>query len=386
MRILAVLQGLDHPGSAVTTCCISQLEALAQEHRCSIVSDGQPQPGRTQLSVVRLPVPKLRFLRRFAHVPRQLLFIGIAGLHLCRGGKSDRIDLVLLHSHPSTALLAPWLRRFRGCKVAMVLHGDIRDRPPGTYDPRLTWWYRITTPTAYRQADAVLATSPYMSRLAVDGGAPTESVYLVPHGVDAVDIGLTCPPAAAEGSMLLFIGRIEFNKGVDLLVEALCRLAPSRPRLRLTCIGSPDQGYLESLQRRLRAADCEHRVRFLPPQPRRELGRFYAQAALVVVPSRSEALSTVAIEAMAAGRPVLASDTGGNPLIVDAPHTGVLFANRDADALTGELKLLIDAPEQLAAMGEAARARHAATFSRRRAGETLRRQVRQIVGPDARQL
>ena len=388
MRILAVLQGLDQPGSAVSTCCISQLEALADRHRCSIVSDGLPQTGRTRLPVVDLGVPSLRFLRRLAHVPRQMLFIGMAGVHVCgghpKGGRGERLDLVLLHSHPSAALLAPWLRRFCGCKVGMVMHGDIRDRPPGTYDPLLTWWYRITTHAAYRRADAVLATSPYMANLAIDGGTPPERVHLTPHGVDAVDIGLESPPAPPEGSRLLFIGRIEHNKGVDLLVEAFCRLAPSRPGLNLTCIGSPEQRYLESLRRRLDTAHCEGRARFLPPQPRAQLGRFYAQAALVVVPSRSEALSTVAIEAMAAGRPVLASDTGGNPLIVDAPLTGALFANGDADALTTELARLIDAPAQLAAMGQAAQARHAACFSRHRAAQTLRQQIDQIVRSDAR--
>lgn len=378
MRIIAVLQGLDQPEAAVTTCCINQLEALAEQHACSLLSDGEPPPGATQLSIDRVPVARLRILRRFAHVPRQMLFILMVARRLCLEHRAEPVDLVLLHSHPSTALLAPLLRRTKGCKVVMMMHGDIRDRPAGTYDPRLTWWYRVTTPAAYRQADAVLTPSPYMARLAIDGGAAPGRVYLSPHGVDAADIGLTGTPGPPEGHGLLFVGRIEYNKGVDLIVQALCRLAPTRPDLTLTCIGSPDRRYLSGLQRQLRQVDLTDRVRFLSSQPRSRLGRFYAEAALVVVPSRSEALSTVAIEAMAAGRPVLASDTGGNPLIVQAPHTGLLFANGDADALTVQLQRLIDAPDQRVAMGQAARQRHAAVFSRQRAGQRLRQQIRQI--------
>ena len=383
MRIVAVLQGLDQPGAAVTTSCVTQLEALALQHRCSLVSDGLAPPGGTQLPVVKLRVPRFRVLRRFAHVPRQVVFILKVAQHLCFQARADSVDLVILHSHPSTALLAPVLRQLKSCKVVMTMHGDIRERPPGTYDPRLTWWYEVNTPAAYRRADAVLALSPNMARLAIDGGASPARVHLTPHGVDAADIGLSNKPRPAIGPGLLFVGRIEYNKGVDLLIEAFCRLAPTRPNLSLTCIGSPDPSYLSELQQQLRATGLTDRVQFLPNQHRQDLGHFYEQAALLVVPSRSEALSTVAIEAMAAGRPVVASDTGGNPLIVTMPHTGLLFTSGDAEALTSALERLVDHPEQRLAMGEAALQDHHARFTRQHAGETLRACIRQIGEQDS---
>ena len=61
----------------------------------------------------------------------------------------------------------------------MVMHGDINDRPAGTYDPRLTWWYKITTGRAYRVVDAVIALSIYMRNFAIAGGAHPEKVFIV---------------------------------------------------------------------------------------------------------------------------------------------------------------------------------------------------------------
>ena len=86
---------------------------------------------------------------------------------------------------------------------------------------------------------------------------------------------------------------------------------------------------------------------------------------------------------MAAGRPVVASDTGGNPLIVTMPHTGLLFTSGDAEALTSALERLVDHPEQRLAMGEAALQDHRARFTRQHAGETLRACIRQIGEQDS---
>ncbi|MFM8604744.1 MAG: glycosyltransferase, partial [Cyanobium sp.] len=218
LRVVAVLQGLSE-GGAVASCCLNQLIALATEHHCRLISDGLPAAALPQaLSLECLRVPRLRWLRRYAHVPRQILFIAMAGVTLCVQRPRRHVDLVLFHSHPPTALLAPLLRRVLGCRVVMVMHGDIFDRPRGTYDPRLTWWYRVCTSAAYRRADAVLALSPYMASLAVQRGARPERLHLVPNGVDAEEIGLQHPWPLPQGQELLFVGRLEHNKGLDLLL------------------------------------------------------------------------------------------------------------------------------------------------------------------------
>ncbi|MCP9903243.1 glycosyltransferase family 4 protein [Cyanobium sp. BA5m-21] len=377
MRIVSVLQGLDE-GGAVATCCLNQVAALNDTHACSVISDGGPPAGAPAIQFQQVRVPALRWLRRYAHVPRQILFILKVGARLGYARPPQRIDLVLFHSHPPTALLAPLLQRRLGCRVVMVMHGDIFDRPRGTYDPRLTAWYSLCTSPAYRCADAVLALSPNMAKLAIHGGANSQHVHLVPNGVDSVEIGLDGSAPPPRGQKLLFVGRLEANKGIDLLLQAFRQLAPHHLALQLTCIGSPDVALLAPIQRQLQAEGLHSRVRFLPPQPRHSLGAFYAEAALVVIPSRSETQSTVAMEAMAAGRAVLASNTGGNPMLVDAPNTGLLFRSGDAADLAAQLERLISEPESLIAMGQAAAKRHQAEFTRQRSAEQLLKCVQSI--------
>ena len=377
LRIAAALQGLQE-GGAVASSCVNQLQALAVDHPCLLISDGRPADLPSGFAVQTLPVPSLRWLRRYAHVPRQLVFILMTGAALTTRRPRRSLDLVLFHSHPPTALLASLLRRRLGCRVVMVMHGDIFDRPPGTYDPRITWWYRLWTRRAYQRADAVLALSPYMASLAVRGGARPEHVHLVPNGVDLEEIGLASPALTPESQDVLFVGRLEFNKGLDLLIQAFIRLAGRHPRLRLTCIGSPDHAFLQPLLQLLEVEQLASRVAFLPPQAREQLGVHYQRAALVVIPSRSETQSTVAMEAMAAGRAVLASDTGGYPMLVDAPATGLLFRSGDAEDLVSQLDGLITSPQRLAAMGRSAAQRHQAHFTRACSAARLRASIERI--------
>lgn len=386
LSVVVVLQGFDEAG-AVASCCRNQMLALAGRHQVSLITDRSRSPQRDadlapRVGIERLAVPSLSWMHRFAHVPRQILFILLAGRALRRRLRRQPVDLVLFHSHPPTALLAPLLRR-HGCRTAMVMHGDIFDRPAGTYDRRITWWYRVTTQRAYRSCDGVLALSPYMAAFAERGGARAQRIHLVPNGVDAEEIGLADgshvdPPSPAS---LLFVGRIEFNKGVDLLIDAFCSLLERWPSLQLTCIGSPERDYLNSLLTWLKrggvsvstpAADsATAQVRFLPPQPRQQLGAHYLRAAVVVVPSRSETQSTVLMEAMAAGRAVVASDTGGNPMLVDDGRSGRLFACGEAGSLSRALAELLADPERIQAMGRSARERHRQHYSRSRSAAAL---------------
>lgn len=360
-------------GGAVTQSCINQLQALAVQHPCVLLTDAPARQADHAFSVQDVWVPELRWLHRYAHVPRQMLFLLQTGIYFCLSREARRTDLVIFHSHPPTALLTPILHRVLHCKVVMVVHGDIRDRPPGTYDPRLTWWYAINTLPAYRRADAIIALSPYMANLAYGGGAQPSKVHLAPNGVDAEEIGLTAHDIKGTTTCneLLFVGRLEFNKGIDLLIDAFRTLAPLYPELRLTCIGSANTAIMESLLDQLRQDQLIERLRLLPQQPREQLGQHYQSASLVIVPSRSEPQSTVTMEAMAAGRAVIASNTGGNPMLVDPGKSGLLFRNGDRTDLIEQLDNLLATPATLQAMGQAALDRHRSLFSRARVAEAF---------------
>lgn len=158
--------------------------------------------------------------------------------------------------------------------------------------------------------------------------------------------------------LALFVGRLTHQKNVDLLLRAVAALEPGlRPRVALAGDG-PLHDELQSTVRRLQLDDD---IRFLGE---RSDARELMQAAdFVVLPSRDEGLSNVVLEAMAAGRPVMATRVGGNPELVKDGVTGLLFDSGDVDALAQALRRLAADPGLRARMGEAARARIADRYS-----------------------
>jgi len=201
----------------------------------------------------------------------------------------------------------------------MVCHGDIFERPPGTYEPGLTWLYRRTTPLAYRQVDLIVALSPTMRDWAERGGASPQRLALIPNGIDPADIGLdsdwAAPLAAGRDLRVLFVGRIEPVKGVDVLLEAWRQLMQQGWHGQLRLIGPVAPAWLGEFNRlcgTIPKGPGKPDVRTLVP--RLELGHHYRWADVVVIPSRSDPLPTVALEAMAAGRAIVGTRVGGLPV------------------------------------------------------------------------
>jgi glycosyltransferase involved in cell wall biosynthesis len=131
-------------------------------------------------------------------------------------------------------------------------------------------------------------------------------------------------------SELLFVGRSsDPNKGLEVLLAALARL----PReVTLRCLSErPWPG--DPVHDRIAALELGARVRFEGKLPREQLERAYETAALVVVPSRFEGFGLPAIEGLAAGTPVVASDAGALPEVLQLAGAGRAFRSGDARAL-----------------------------------------------------
>jgi glycosyltransferase involved in cell wall biosynthesis len=144
-------------------------------------------------------------------------------------------------------------------------------------------------------------------------------------GADA----LALPPRGAGGPVLAFLGRLVPEKGVQVLLQALPHLHALHPALTLVIAGAgPLRPELEAL-----AAPFGDRVRFAGFLAEPAKSALLARADLVVVPSLYEPFGLVALEAMAAGTPLLVSDVGGLADIVEDGVTGLKFPPGDAAAL-----------------------------------------------------
>ena len=160
---------------------------------------------------------------------------------------------------------------------------------------------------------------------------------------------------ASTASAVLFAGSLVAHKGVDVLVDAFVVLQRTSLDVELWIVGDgPDRAQLAS---RIDAEDIQN-VRLWGPQPKTRLWEFYRAATVVVVPSLwLENAPLVALEAMACGRPIVASRLGGLPELVEEGRTGWLFERGNAEDLCVKLRTALANPELRAKFGHEARRR-----------------------------
>ena len=189
--------------------------------------------------------------------------------------------------------------------------------------------------------------------------AVPDRVEIVPPGVDQrlfspgdkaaarAELGLGADP------VLLFVGRIQPLKGVDVAVRTLCKLDSSSATLVVVGGPSGPEGAAELERLRQLVVDCglQGRVRFDPPRRHDQLTTYYRAADVCLVPSRSESFGLVALEAAACGTPVVAANVGGLATLVDPGVTGFLVEGRDPAVYAGHVAWLLDEPEAARTMG-----------------------------------
>lgn len=233
-------------------------------------------------------------------------------------------------------------------------HGLEMFMPASAIDTAKGWPLRVAARREARVASRVISLGGRLTDIAVKGlGVPRERVAVVPNGVDT---GYFQPDAAPrERGLLLFVGRFFRNKGIDLLLEAFARVAA--PDARLVLVGSGP------LRKSLEESVRDERVTFLGGVSEAELAALYRRADCVVVPSRSDGMPTVILEAFACGTPAVASDVGAVAELVDG-DTGILLPSGDVPALTAALEQMVglsDAARE--AVGMAARAKAETRFA-----------------------
>ncbi|MCW5875891.1 MAG: glycosyltransferase [Anaerolineales bacterium] len=170
---------------------------------------------------------------------------------------------------------------------------------------------------------------------------------------------------AEDEALLLFVGRIEALKGIDTLIRAAHLLAadgPGSTHFRVLIVGGDVEEDLElmgsemsRLRNLARELGVQDQIEFLGSRSQEELPAYYAAADVLVMPSYSESFGMVALEAMACGRPVVASRVGGLAYLVRDGVTGFHVQEGNSMELAGRLAELLNEPPLLARMGAAAR-------------------------------
>ncbi len=249
-------------------------------------------------------------------------------------------------------VLVPLASRLR---MVVLVHMPLGHRPA----PDAGAETRTRERAVLSAAAAVVTTSRWsQGRLRELYALPAGKVHVAPPAVEAAELAA----GTMTGETMLCVAAVTFDKGHDLLLDALTAM----PDLswRCTCVGSlgRDPAFAERLRRRVREAGLSDRVSFPGPRTGADLGRSYAAADLVVLASRAETYGMVIIEALARGLPVIAAEVGGVPEALcenaDGIRPGLLVPPEDPPALAAALRTwLTDA-------GLRRRLRHAAQTRR----------------------
>jgi glycosyltransferase involved in cell wall biosynthesis len=178
----------------------------------------------------------------------------------------------------------------------------------------------------------------------------------------------TPPPAGAPRDGLLFVGRLDRQKGTADAIRALPLLTGKAAGMRLRVVGAgPEEEALRRLAGSLGVAD---RIDWEPSVPLADLADRYRGAAALVVPSRAEGLGLVAVEAQLCGTPVVAAAAGGLVDVVDDGLTGRTFRPGDPGSLARATSDLLTEPYEAELLAEHARTAALTRFGTRSAAAT----------------
>jgi hypothetical protein len=201
---------------------------------------------------------------------------------------------------------------------------------------------------------------------------------VVPLGLaDWSGLPVVSPDALPEGAVrVLFVGRIEPRKGIDVLLAAAKALLPAREHVYLDVVGSDPfagdgRSYRAAFERDAAAAGIRDRVRFHGEASEETLRGFYRACDIFVAPSRYESFGLVFIEAMMFAKAVVGCRAGGMPEVIEDGTTGLLAAPGDAASLHACLERVIDDPALCRRMGAAGRRRYEERFTPERMTDGL---------------
>jgi glycogen(starch) synthase len=283
---------------------------------------------------------------------------------------SRKVDFDVVHVHD-------WLTGFAGISfkhqmqkpLVSTIHGTEIGRAQGLHNPDsltidgIEWW------TTY-EANKIIVTSASM-KAEIQGHfhLPPEKIEIVPNGIDTKRYNASVDQSAIKGrygvhpdeKLVLCVGRLVPQKGIEYLIRAVSRIAERYPEAKFIIVG---EGWLRGhLEYIARSTGYQWKITFTGWIPDQELVALLNSADALVVPSIYEPFGIVALEGMAAGVPVVASDVGGLAEIVEHEHTGILAYSRSPESIAWAVGRVLSDPNHSKEMAQNAQQMVQKTYS-----------------------
>lgn len=288
--------------------------------------------GNFELNGYRISPLAYRFF-----ITRQLirtLFVLVRSLTL--HFRRRRIDAIIAYDPFGTGVLGYIISRLIGARLIVEVNNDFRNKANWNVG---TWnfvaylkftWVRLVGPFIMNRADAVRAIYPGQ----LDGferlRPSTRVDYFHPCVATSLFRGKPIPNPARR---ILFIGRPFYLKGVDLLLRAFNDITEDFPDFSLRIVG-----YLPEKDAYRHLFEHNPKIEFFGPVMPDRIIDLASDCYVLVLPSRSEGMPRVLMEAMGSGRPIIASNVGGIPHYIRHGDTGVLFEREDVEGLKKALQ------------------------------------------------
>ncbi len=285
----------------------------------------------------------------------------------------------VIHSHYFVSgIIALQLREQLHAPVVHMFHtlGAMKNAVARSDEERETGQRIALEGEIMRKADSIIAaTTLDMSQMVWHYDANPDAIRVIPCGVD---LHRFQPHDMAEARsilglpnlptpLVLLIGRIEPLKGIDALIRAVAQVRQHHPELAaleaIVVGGASDQQpeqwnseqqRLNNLRHQLGIAEA---ITFVGARPQSQLSLYHAAANVVTMPSHYESFGMAALEAMASGRPVIATNAGGPATIIHHGVDGLLTTPDDSSELASHIAYILNQPSTAHQMGLAARQR-----------------------------
>jgi glycosyltransferase involved in cell wall biosynthesis len=275
----------------------------------------------------------------------------------------------LIHSHLADQNFYSCLvGRLTGARTVVTYHGSPSWPKADKLRCAIKLWF------VRRWADAVVVVSDYLKQSLRDLKFPADRIVRIHNGVD---MGRFTPSPAGRlrtelrcqnGTKLIgMVANLRESKGHEYFIQAARKVTDAMPQTRFVAIGEIDQGIAKRLQDLVRQMSLQDRFSFLGF--REDVPDILSDLDLFVLSSVSEGFSLATIEAMAVGKPVIVTRSGGPQEIIEDGRTGYLTPPADPDALAEKICELLANPKRAAGLAQTARAKVASTF-------TLERMIR----------